>query len=322
MRRCIAGILLAVALTACAATDSVPSANDAILAAAREQVNQRMNDYGVALRAGDVAGVLSFWAPDVRVQEPGQESGSTELTQRAQEFFPANQIAAFAATTSEMGAHDGGAVVYQWGNYTESIQPKDSSVTPTMRHSNFVARWVKNERGEWRIHRLTSVAMPRKPSTQATAAKSADAPIGSMDDRLAAMQIEERTAEWASALRANQSEAIVAFWTEDAQHLESEVHVVGKPALTVMVADLLATQRITQAEMVSREIFVHDHGTIAYQYGSIVQTTEPKNNGTPASTTHCNFLARWRRGSDGLWRVDAYMSIPQPAKSNAPAPSS
>ncbi|MGH7470583.1 MAG: DUF4440 domain-containing protein [Longimicrobiales bacterium] len=319
MRRCIAVLLLAVALTGCAATDSPPSSSEAVLIGARDQVAQRMNDYSAALRSGDIANILSFWAPDAMVQEPEMETSSTELTQLAQEFFPANQIAAFAATTSEIAAHDDGTTVYQWGNYTESIQPRDSAVAPSMRHSNFVARWVKTD-GTWRIHRLTSVAMPREAAPPAAAAKSADRPIGSLDDRLAAMQIEERMVEFANAVRANDSAALLALWTDDAQHIESELHIVGKPAIAALVNEVLVTQRVTSVEMASREIFVHDHGSVAYQYGTISKTMAAKDENAPATTTHCNFMARWRRGSDGLWRIDGYMSIPQPPKSADPAP--
>jgi ketosteroid isomerase-like protein len=311
MRQCIVAVAL-VALAGCSRTDSAPPPDTAELQAARTAVQQRMNGYGEELRRGDVAGVLGYWAADARSEQVALEVVGSEVTQWAREFFPANDIAAFAATSNAVDAHDGGAVVYQWGNYTESVQPRDSLAAPFINHVNFVARWIRNDQGEWQIHRFSAVPMPRSPRLVTTAAKAADAPVGSLDPRVATEQLLERLAEYGDALRSNRAPAILDFWTDDGQLIEPGLHLLGKNELTRQMTQRLDAEQITRLELTSREIFIHDRGTIAYQYGRSSETVEPKDGSTPPSTAHTNFLARWRRGSDGLWRLDSMVSVPRP----------
>ncbi len=271
-----------------------------------------MTAYGEAVRQGDIPSVLGFWAADALIQEVETQVEGPEVTQRAQEFFPYNRITEFTTSAAEVEAHDGGAVAYQWGQVREAMQPKVGVAAPTSYRTNFVARWVRGDDGVWRIHRFMAVPAPEAPRPVATASKASDGPVGTLDDRISVDQVAERMNEYVAAIRANSIDDILTFWTDDAQFIQPEVHAVGKPAVAQLVSEVLGANRIAGMELTSREIFVHDEGGVAYQYGSYVETMEPRDGKSAAVVARCNFVARWRRQSDGLWRMDAFMATPQP----------
>ena len=63
-----------------------------------------------------------------------------------------------------MFVHDGATVAYQYGHYTEALAYKDGKKKPEVAHNNFVAQWMKEGDGAWRMSRFTATPMP--PATK------------------------------------------------------------------------------------------------------------------------------------------------------------
>ena len=307
-------------LSGCAASENPSSAGEAALAAAREQVSQRVSQYATLLLNPDVNVLLDFWTPDAIVQEPGIQISTAEQSKLARDFFTTNRIAEFNMVTSELSAHDAGAVVYQAGYYSEVVQSKDSAAPAATYRQNFLARWQRGPDGTWRFQRFLATPRPDVGEVLPVAA-AADEPAGSIAVSVATTQITSRMNDYSAALRANQPTAVIAFWKDDAQFFEPDVQLSGKTALTQLVQGALNSIRIIDHQYQTDQLYVHDRGTVAYQFGNFTETFQTRDGSRPAVTVRNNFVARWRRGADGSWRMDRFFGTPAPAmaaSANAP----
>ena len=97
-----------------------------------------------------------FWAPDIRILEPGMDLSGNEFMEFGRDFFESGgEVFSFEVESFEVWVH--GDVAYQIGQFDESFQYAGEE--PAEAHNYFFARWEKQPDGEWRISRL--MAGPR-----------------------------------------------------------------------------------------------------------------------------------------------------------------
>jgi ketosteroid isomerase-like protein len=106
--------------------------------------------YVEAMLGGDTEGVLSFWTEDMRLWGPGMNLGRRELETLVRDSFGSPMaIRAFDVTPFDTFIH--GKVVYQSGQM--DVTRPDPDGNPIEDHSYFLAKWVKQPDGAWRMSR-------------------------------------------------------------------------------------------------------------------------------------------------------------------------
>lgn len=159
--RSLAPAVLALAVAACFAGENPASGGDAALAAAREQVTQRLNAYMQIPTTGNVEAIPDFWTPDGKIYEAGVALAAAELPPFARQFFAGNTLTDVKMTPIETIAHDGGNSVYVFGNSSETVQAKDGKTPPSTVRCHFLIRWVKGADGEYRMQHFVAVPVPQ-----------------------------------------------------------------------------------------------------------------------------------------------------------------
>src|SRR5262249_5008576 len=135
-------------------------------------VQKRMDDYLTVVRASRYDSLANFWSKDVRVFETGMEiHNRAEWEALVAEVTKTMKTDSITLTTDEIFAHDGGAVAYQHGHYMEALHYIDGKKPPEIVHGNFVARWVKESDGVWRMARFISTPQPAPASPMPAAKK-------------------------------------------------------------------------------------------------------------------------------------------------------
>lgn len=296
-----AAILLA---CACSASDQSTKSSDE--PSAETQVNARLMQYPDAVKSGAADSIMPFFAEDVRVFEAEAHfEGASAIRKLADDFFGQNKVTRLAFAPSETVAHDSGTVVYQFGYYTEDFTPKAGGDTTNAR-ANFVMRWVKDVAGAWRIHRL--IAAPAPDSTAAPATVAPVAPVaGSPGD---AASVEQRMRDYIETYHRGDIAAVKSFWAADLRLAEPGVEINDAAAITKVLEDALSANTV-KVDLTSDEIFVHDNGSVAYQYGHYSERLTPKKGGAPTDY-RMHFLARWKKDASGAWLIDRFYATPMP----------
>ena len=309
MRSLYAVAILPLALAlACAKAEEPAPSNEETVRAAEAEVNQRIFAYPAVAKTGNLDSVMTFFADDARVFDNGfRANGQAAILQVGAEFFPANLITRLAYAPSETVAHDGGAVVYQFGYYTEDITPRAGGDTTNTR-SNYAARWTRDAQGNWRFHRF--MAVPAPDSTSTPNIPSVAALKGAPGD---AASVEQRMKDYVAAYLTGDMTIIAEFVADDSRIVEDKVYVEGKAAIIEGMTGVLNANRITSLDVQTEQTFVHDEGSVAYQLGNYTETIAPKAGG--AGTTYRNhFLVRWEKNAAGEWVIDRFYATPMPRK--------
>ena len=103
-----------------------------------------------------------------------------------------------------------------------------------------------------------------------------------------------------AAAVAKDFEGVLAIYAEDMLYVipgVQEVH--GLAGMRRMEAASLAEADVLHATHTIDELAVY--GDIAYELGSVVGPVRPKGGEAVVYTFH--FMAQWRRGVDGVWRM-------------------
>jgi ketosteroid isomerase-like protein len=115
----------------------------------------------------------------------------------------------------------------------------------------------------------------------------------------------------ASAMVGNGNRVATVF-TNDATLLPfrqpGTIH--GHVAIAEYWRDVLASTKFLELELNTAEVSVS--GDLAYEIGTNRVKTQTGDAAPVASTGR--YLAVWRFGSDGTWRIQVYSTIPDPPK--------
>ena len=307
MGRALALALAALCFSRCSPTNDTATNDPAVLRAAEAEVYERLFSYPAVVKTGRVDSIMTYWAPDVRVfDKEVRVNGDSALRKIGDAFFAAHEVTRLAYAPAESFAHDGGVVVYQFGYFTEDARRKGATALTNTR-SNYAARWVKDDAGKWRIHRMIAVPSPQEAAATATVATVAPAASAEAGDRAS---VEQRMTAYVTALRSNDLPAIMAFWAEDGRLVEPEVELNDKPAINKFLENELGTNRVESLDFTTEEVFLHDRGTVAYQLGRYERTA--RKSGAAATTRRNHYLARWKKSSTGEWLLDRFYGTPVP----------
>lgn len=151
------------------ATDTGQPTREAVDAAAREAVTTRMLDYLAAARADDFDALPDFWAENVQVYEDEVVfHDRAEMMAMVTGALQAMQLQTTSLTTLDVFVHDDGSVAYQFASIDETLVARNGTGAPIRLGFNFMARWVKDADGTWRIDRFIEAPMPLDPASAPT----------------------------------------------------------------------------------------------------------------------------------------------------------
>lgn len=154
-------VALAILSAGCSPPERQSSADAAATSAAKQQVEKRMNDYLAVLRANQFDSLKGFWTQEPLLFENAMEvKGRAAFDALVDEVKKTMTLTSIDLSTSDIFVHDLGAVAYQYGHYTEALSYKDGKKKPEVARNNFVAQWMREADGVWRMSRFTATPMP------------------------------------------------------------------------------------------------------------------------------------------------------------------
>lgn len=157
-------VALLAACGACADAEPAAEPSPSAAAEARRTVAHRMDAYVAAIRADDTASIRGFWSDSARVFEPNVEiDGGGRMASVISGLLGTMELTRFTLVTTDLAVHDGGTVAYLWGKVDETLEPRDGKGAARTTQANFLARWVKEADGAWRIDRLIETPLPPDP---------------------------------------------------------------------------------------------------------------------------------------------------------------
>lgn len=119
---------------------------------------------------------------------------------------------------------------------------------------------------------------------------------------------------WLDAMKANDAQALGRLVTEDAVLMPpNQPAVVGRAAVIDWFAGVVKQARTTDVGVPQREVIVA--GDWAIERGSFIWKVAPTGGGAPIEDRG-NFLAIYRRQTDGPWKVTRNIwnsTLPAPA---------
>lgn len=163
--RTLAAFCVFLLVTACQAPP--PEMTEAEMAqaeaAAKQAINDRWAAYWSAAQSRDMDELMSLWAPDARILEPGMDLQGSELHEFMRSFWEGGgQVSSFDIRSLEIFVH--GGVAYQIAQYDESYQLPGGE--PAEGRGNMFIRWVREPDGAWRISRMVVGARDAVPEGQ------------------------------------------------------------------------------------------------------------------------------------------------------------
>jgi ketosteroid isomerase-like protein len=210
-------------------------------------------------------------------------------------------VTRLAYAPTETIAHDT-AAVYQFGYLTEDTRPKGQTAV-TNAGNNFAVRWIRDAAGNWRFHRFIATSAPR-PSAPTPTVQPIAAATGVRAD---AATIEQRSKDYADALRSNDPAKVLGFWAEDGRYLQPDIELNDQPAIARFVSEAYARARTNAVDLTSDELFLHDG--VAYQLGTCSPCLVPGGAGR-----RYQYIARWKHGADGTWLIDRFLATLTPTR--------
>lgn len=116
----------------------------------------------------------------------------------------------------------------------------------------------------------------------------------------------QRIEEYERALLGDDPMAVKAFWTEDARVFVPGISLEGDAMAAFVDEFYEGGGRVLSVDFQPREVFVH--GEAAYELGRLEETA--RFGGGEPETVRENYFLRWRRGTDGSWRIDRFFAVP------------
>ncbi len=124
---------------------------------ASREVADAMQRYQAVASTVNPDSMAAFFTPTGTLFEPGIKPIQTRDSIRAfLASFPGVKVQVATATPDSIEVY--GATAYYWGTYFERL---DFPGQPTSaQHGKFVAQWVRQDDGQWLIHRMFRVPLP------------------------------------------------------------------------------------------------------------------------------------------------------------------
>lgn len=157
--RMVSAVMLVLA-AGCGAAENPALRAEVSEAQALAQLTQRRADYVDAVTGNDGNAVASFWTTDASIREPGLSvDGERAIAKRATDFFAKGKVSALEFRPEKVFVH--GDAAYEFGVFDES---GTDGTTPFSVQNNYVLKWQRDQRGDWRLAML--VTGPRNAPAQ------------------------------------------------------------------------------------------------------------------------------------------------------------
>ena len=133
-------------------------------------------------------------------------------------------------------------------------------------------------------------------------------PVSALDS--ARTGIEEGNRLLIAAVQVGNGDRVATVFTDDATILPFRQAglIVGRAAIAEYWGKRLATSRMLEFEL--RTLSVDASGNLAYEIGT--NRIRSQTGSFEPVTVTGRYLAVWRRGADGTWRIQADCPIPDP----------
>ena len=123
----------------------------------------------------------------------------------------------------------------------------------------------------------------------------------------AATAIASMWREHIDAAKRKDTAAVLEIYAEDVVYVVGGQEQRGRAAMAVSEAEALRGADLIAAEHTTRGL--HVIGDVAYEVGSVVGPVRPV--GGEAQVVRFHFMATWRRGADGIWRIRHLVGDPE-----------
>ena len=129
--------------------------------------------------------------------------------------------------------------------------------------------------------------------------------------RTAEKEVNERLFAYPDAVKSGQVDSIMLFWMPEVRVFEQFQTVDGAAALRKVGDDFFKSFQVTRIAFAPEETVAYDSGRVVYQFGYFTEDFTPRSGGD-TTNVRSNFAARWKKGSDGRWRIDRWYTTPAP----------
>lgn len=143
---------------------------------------------------------------------------------------------------------------------------------------------------------------------QAPPPEMTDAEIAQIEAETTRAISDRWTAFWETT-QAGDFDGWADFWTSDIRMLQPGVDVSGSAWFDFGRDFFASGMEFLTLDIEPFDVFVH--GDVAYQVGRFDETATLAS-GEPVEW-HEYFFVRWERGTDGVWRMDRFLSTPREA---------
>jgi uncharacterized protein (TIGR02246 family) len=157
--------------------------------------------------------------------------------------------------------------------------------------------------------RLRVLSTRALPLLLAAAVVAAPPVVAAADPAQARREVEAAMQQYTALLKTGPPEALAALFTADGELLEPGLAPLhGPEAIRNFLAPVFTAVDVQEAATTSDE--VDFHGDAAYQWGTYRQKVAEK--GKPAKEYQGRYVAAWRRGTDGRWKLAKMLVQPFP----------
>jgi uncharacterized protein (TIGR02246 family) len=135
---------------------------------------------------------------------------------------------------------------------------------------------------------------------------------GSPDPAADAAAIRAASTEWSAAARAEDADAFVSFYADDAMLLlEAAPDVSGKTAIRESIGGMMQDPNFALG-FTTTNVVVADSGDLAYETGRYALTMSDANNNNAPATQTGGFVVVWRKQADNTWKVAVDSPVSDP----------
>jgi ketosteroid isomerase-like protein len=272
-----------------------------------QEITDRHRAYNAAFIDEDVDKLYyDFWAPEYYEFVPNFNKDREGMREQMTGYYAkGGNLSSYICESLERSVYED--VVYDIGAYDNV---GDVNGNQFIINGYYFLRWVKQQDGVWRVDK--GVAGPRG-NTSAVNATTDEGPVVCYNKHQANhhtagnyvinQKITERFAEYMEALTSANLDNAQKFWSEDI-HLYGQGLDVDRDELYEYYRQFFETGSITSANTKLHYRFIH--GNTVYDIGQSENTVLV--NGVQ-SVNKTNYVIRWQRGHDGIWRINRIMDL-------------
>lgn len=267
-----------------------------------QEITDRFQAYVAAFISEDVDKLyFNFWTQEYHEFTPNFDKNREEIRESMTSFYEnGGNLNSYTWQSLERYVYND--VVYDIGIYNNV---GDVNGTPFVIDGYYFVRWIKGQDGMWRVHKV--VAGPRgntsevNPTEQGILACNNSSEHGSQ--AAISQNITNRSEAYIKALISGNADKAYKFWTEDF-HFYGDGLDVDRHGLYEYYRDFFETGNILSSNLKLHYRFLH--GNVVYDLGQSDDTVVVDG---VQSVKKNNYIIRWTKGHDGVWRIDRIMDL-------------